>query len=77
MSLPVSYVADADFKTQEKSALEPEASSGIEIGDAEALMGTGSQNLHRKLRGKEVQLFAIGGAIGTCDSPSILFYDFF
>ena len=26
----------------------------------------GSQALHRKLRGKEVQLFAIGGAIGTC-----------
>lgn len=26
----------------------------------------GSQALHRKLRGKEVQLFAIGGAISTC-----------
>jgi hypothetical protein len=26
----------------------------------------GSQALHRKLRGKEVQMFAIGGAIGTC-----------
>jgi amino acid transporter len=25
-----------------------------------------SQSLHRSLRGKEVQLFAIGGAIGTC-----------
>jgi amino acid transporter len=29
----------------------------------------GSQCLHRSLRGKEVQLFAIGGAIGTCLSP--------
>jgi len=29
-------------------------------------ISTGSQHLHRKLRGKEVQLFAIGGAIGTC-----------
>lgn len=28
----------------------------------------GSQALHRKLRGREVQLFAIGGAIGTCMS---------
>jgi amino acid transporter len=28
-----------------------------------------SQSLHRKLRGKEVQLFAIGGAIGTCMPP--------
>ena len=27
------------------------------------------RTLHRKLRGKEVQLFAIGGAIGTCVSP--------
>lgn len=25
-----------------------------------------AQSLHRSLRGKEVQLFAIGGAIGTC-----------
>jgi amino acid transporter len=30
---------------------------------------SGSQSLHRSLRGKEVQLFAIGGAIGTCKSP--------
>lgn len=28
----------------------------------------GSQSLHRSLRGPEVQLFAIGGAIGTCKS---------
>lgn len=28
----------------------------------------GSQALHRSLRGREVQLFAIGGAIGTCTS---------
>lgn len=27
---------------------------------------SGSQSLHRSLRGPEVQLFAIGGAIGTC-----------
>ncbi|KAF7557108.1 hypothetical protein G7Z17_g920 [Cylindrodendrum hubeiense] len=39
--------------------------------DHDAAVGTtvditaGSQALHRKLRGKEVQLFAIGGAIGT------------
>lgn len=29
----------------------------------------GSQALHRSLRGKEVNLFAIGGAIGTCEQP--------
>lgn len=28
-------------------------------------LNAGSQHLHRNLRGKEVQLFAIGGAIGT------------
>lgn len=39
----------------------------------EAIVGSdinitaGSQHLHRKLRGKEVQLFAIGGVMGTCE----------
>lgn len=27
---------------------------------------TGSDELHRKLRSREVQLLAVGGAIGTC-----------
>lgn len=31
-------------------------------------IASGAQSLHRSLRGKEVQLFAIGGAIGTCMS---------
>ncbi|KAI4717664.1 amino acid permease [Aureobasidium sp. EXF-10727] len=41
-------------------------------GDQDVAQGSvtnvaaGSQHLHRSLRGKEVQLFAIGGAIGTC-----------
>lgn len=30
------------------------------------LITAGSQQLHRKLGGKEIQLFAVGGAIGTC-----------
>jgi amino acid transporter len=30
------------------------------------LISAGSQNLHRRLGGKEIQLFAVGGAIGTC-----------
>lgn len=30
------------------------------------LISAGSQHLHRKLGGKEVQLFAVGGAIRTC-----------
>lgn len=36
----------------------------VEIGDTINL-DAGSAHLHRKLGGKEVQLFAIGGAIGT------------
>lgn len=55
----------------EKSTLEPQSSNDVENGDAETLISAGSQHLHRKLRGKEVQLFAIGGAIGTCNFPSI------
>lgn len=33
----------------------------------------GSQHLHRKLRGKEVQLFAIGGAIVTCECLELVY----
>ncbi|WQF84159.1 Putative amino acid permease/ SLC12A domain-containing protein [Colletotrichum destructivum] len=41
-------------------------SSNMDVGLGHILDTTaGSQALHRKLRGKEVQLFAIGGAIGT------------
>ncbi|KAE8374860.1 amino acid permease/ SLC12A domain-containing protein [Aspergillus bertholletiae] len=35
-----------------------------DVGETEVL-SPGSQKLHRKLRGREVQLFAVGGAIGT------------
>lgn len=30
------------------------------------LVSAGSEQLHRKLGGKEIQLLAVGGAIGTC-----------
>ena len=43
------------------------SASGDDIRDGSVVDTTaGSQALHRKLHGKEVQLFAIGGAIGTC-----------
>lgn len=38
------------------------------------ILSAGSQHLHRKLRGREVQLFAVGGAIGTCMSTNIITY---
>lgn len=34
------------------------------------LISAGSEHLHRKLGGKEIQLFAVGGAIGTCMASS-------
>ena len=33
------------------------------------LVSAGSQHLQRRLGGKEVQLIALGGAIGTCKTP--------
>lgn len=36
------------------------------VGEVRSLKA-GSQHLYRQLRSKEVQLFAIGGAIGTCE----------
>lgn len=56
----------------EKTAVESEGKFSAEgttygVGEVRSLKA-GSQNLHRKLRSKEVQLFAIGGAIGTCES---------
>jgi amino acid transporter len=45
----------------------PDATDDATIGTVSSITA-GSQALHRKLRGKEVQLFAIGGAIGTCES---------
>ncbi|RAL14769.1 general amino acid permease [Aspergillus homomorphus CBS 101889] len=35
------------------------------VVEEERVLSAGSQHLHRKLRGKEVQLLAVGGAIGT------------
>ncbi|KAL3459371.1 amino acid permease/ SLC12A domain-containing protein [Aspergillus heterothallicus] len=38
---------------------------GPEAAMSGELISAGSQHLHRKLGGKEIQLFAVGGAIGT------------
>ncbi|KAH8883450.1 amino acid permease [Thozetella sp. PMI_491] len=43
---------------------DPSSAEDVSLGSVEATTA-GSQALHRKLQGKEVQLFAIGGAIGT------------
>lgn len=71
MSLNATDFAKSGSSAMEKSALEPQLSNDVESGDTETLISAGSQHLHRKLRGKEVQLFAIGGAIGTCNLPAI------
>jgi amino acid transporter len=49
----------------EKKSSEDEVYSYNE-GDVVSPSSAGSQELHRKLRGRQVQLFAVGGAIGTC-----------
>jgi amino acid transporter len=52
-----------------KVGLERSPSCDHDVGQGTFVDVTaGSQALHRSLRGKEVQLFAIGGAIGTCKS---------
>lgn len=45
-------------------ATQVNAGPDVEIGDSESI-SRNSHHLHRKLGSKEVQLFAIGGAIGT------------
>jgi amino acid transporter len=50
---------------KEKFQLDTDAAVVAETGSVDKVTA-GSQHLRRKLRGKEVQLFAIGGAIETC-----------
>lgn len=51
---------------------EVAGNSGYDVDVGTIDTSAGSQALHRKLRGKEVQMFAIGGAIGTCKDPSLI-----
>lgn len=51
---------------EKKSAFSQQCSHATSNVDEGEIVSEGSQQLHRKLRGKEIQLFAIGGAIGTC-----------
>lgn len=37
-----------------------------EEGMTSELISAGSEHLHRRLGGKEIQMLAVGGAIGTC-----------
>ncbi|OKL62475.1 hypothetical protein UA08_02556 [Talaromyces atroroseus] len=43
-----------------------------EEGMTSELLSAGSENLHRTLGGKEIQMLAVGGAIGTCELYQIL-----
>lgn len=75
MSINVEYPEKGPFATSKDA--NSDSSSPPSDGDATATGSvsniTAGSQLHRKLRGREVQLFAIGGAIGTCKSyPSCL-----
>jgi amino acid transporter len=50
----------------EKKSMEGTADETYSHDEGASVGPAGSQELHRKLRGRQVQLFAIGGAIGTC-----------
>lgn len=59
-------IAEMEESSQKQSAKLPSSSKNItnvELGSVQHVSPT--QHLHRKLRSKEVQLFAIGGAIGV------------
>ena len=57
-----------DFKPGPSVDESPTTGSNEDVAQGVvADVTSGSQSLHRSLRGKEVQLFAIGGAIGTCE----------
>ena len=45
---------------------QPVEEKHVENAMAAELISAGLEHLHRRVGGKEVQLFAIGGAIGTC-----------
>ncbi|CAK7274952.1 hypothetical protein SEPCBS119000_006437 [Sporothrix epigloea] len=57
-----SAIEKSELKAARPASMEP--TSDVDEGSAIPITA-GSQSLHRNLRGKEVQLFAIGGAIGT------------
>ena len=60
--MPQTVMAWKEKPVADAPAAGSDVSEGV-VSDIQA----GSQHLHRKLRSKEVQLFAIGGAIGTCE----------
>lgn len=59
---------DGDAAKDSITGLQPENESiqHSEKAMPAELISAGSQHLHRSLGGKEIQLLAVGGAIGTC-----------
>lgn len=64
----------SDNMGDKKEASNPTKEFDMELDEKSAshtdlpaeLISAGSDHLHRRLGGKEIQLFAVGGAIGTC-----------
>lgn len=55
------------------SEKEPVVAASSDESEGQATtVSAGSQHLHRKLRGNEVQMFALGAAIGTCKQDAHL-----
>jgi amino acid permease len=65
---------DSDLTKELDMELDEKHASQTSQTDLPAeLISAGSDHLHRRLGGKEIQLFAVGGAIGTCMQPLISF----
>lgn len=76
MDSPTPSTKQADTKDVNDPDSVSTQKQSIETALPTELISAGSQNLHRKLGGKEIQLFAVGGAIGTCmpDCPNYTVY---
>ncbi|KAL4952487.1 amino acid permease-domain-containing protein [Aspergillus filifer] len=57
--------APIQTKHEERAIESQQSRKSPDTFEAGELISAGSQHLHRRLGGKEIQLFAVGGAIGT------------
>lgn len=58
-------IMQGKFENEKRPAVSND--EPVDVAGSVEDISAGSQHLHRKLKSKEVQLFAIGAAIGTCE----------
>lgn len=62
---------ETTYSIRRRDVSDPDEKHDSERAMTDELISAGSQHLQRKLGGKEIQLFAVGGAIGTCMMPAV------